>query len=389
MNSFIDLKQYSQLIEAFDNSPLPFAILNSQLNIAYANKVILSKYPQIDNPVNLYLLFEEIDKQTIIGYLKSEHCYEFYYDLPQHKNAKITLTALFSKDDNIEFVGATALVSPKNEDFSVLPLEKNSDKITTVNREFRDRITMMFTSVFALSHTKDFEPSPRVCDFINNINQNCFQLLRISDNLTKIMGLSAQKDHADFKLINLSVYLKKHIETIIRMDNKNRVPIEFDCQCDSLPVRVDLLRMEFAISNIILNSIKYTRDGNKIKVTLSKVNNNAVITISDKGAGIPKDILSKIGTPYYSYSHSGQFDAGFGIGLYIAKRYIASNSGNFSIQSKEGVGTTVTISIPLDIEKEDGLVTEIILESPPKFEPEYKFSQTSIQLSEVCYYPAL
>lgn len=248
---------------------------------------------------------------------------------------------------------------------------------------------MMFASIYSIAREKDFEPGPKICEHINNINQNCFQLLRVSENLENILRLSDKNEKAFFKLVNFTDFVTKLVETVIKLDNKNRVPIEFCCSCGALPARIDLSRMEFAISNIILNSIKYTRDGNKIKITLSQVGDNALLSISDKGAGIPKDVLSKVGTPYFSYSHGEKFLAGFGIGLYLAKKYIASHAGAFSIQSEEGVGTTVTVSIPLDIEKKDGVVKEITFERPAVFEPWKKFSITAKQLSEVCYYPEI
>lgn len=382
-----DNKQFSELISAFESSPLAFAILNSELHIVYTNKVLSERYPDLQNPVKLYYLFKDIDKPTVLGYLNSERSYEFSCDLPDQMGAKITLNALFSDDG--KFNGAAALISPKVEAAYIIPSKEQSKSHMAVNREFRERLNMMFTSIFAISQAKDFEPSPKICEYINHINQNCYQLFRASDNIERILRLSSPGDKAFFKLVDFADFLSELVDAIIRLDNKKRVPIEFVSGCGYLPARIDHSRMEFAITNIILNSIKYTRDGNKIKITLNRVGNNAVVSISDKGAGIPKDVLSKIGTPYYSYSHGENFDTGFGIGLYIAKKYIASHAGIFSIQSEEGVGTTVTISIPLDIEKKDGAVGEITFERPPEYDFNARFSIVRTQLSEIFYYPEI
>lgn len=380
-------KQFSELIRAFEASPLAFGILDSELHVIYTNKVLSERYPDLQNPAKLYFLFKEVDKPTILGYLKSERSYEFTYDLPDQKGAKITLNALFSEGG--QFSGATALISPKADEAGFFPVDEQSDYHLAVNREFRSRLTMMFASIYSIAREKDFEPSPKICEHINNINQNCFQLLRVSENLENILRLSDKNEKAFFRLVNFTDFVTKLVEAVIRFDNKNEVPIEFSCNCGALPARIDLSRIEFAVSNIILNSIKYTRDGNKIKITLSRVGDNAILSISDNGAGIPKEVLSKVGTPYFSYSHGEKFLAGFGIGLYLAKKYIASHAGAFSIQSEEGVGTTVTVSIPLDIEKNSGAAGDITLEKPAVFEPWKKFSITAKQLSEVCYYPEI
>ncbi len=379
--------KFSALKDAFAASSLPFALLNSELKLIYTNSALLKRLPNIQDPIVFFELFKKLSKTAILGYLKTECHYEFICDLPDHKGAQISLNAVFS--DGGEFLGAAAIVSPSAHSEGIFPADSNSDYGAAVNREFRERLTMMFTSIYAISHSRNFEPAPNVCEFINHINQNCYQLLRVSDNLEKILRLSRGNERANFKTVNFTDYVTTLVNTIIRMDNKNQIPIRFVCRCGALFAKIDLSKMEFAITNIILNSLKYTREGNEIDITLNRVGDNAVLSIYDKGAGIPKDILKKVGTPYFSYSHNDKFDAGFGIGLYIAKKYISAHSGIFSIQSEEGDGTSVVISIPLHSEKNNGVVTEIEFESPAVFEPWQKFSQTSIQLCEVCYYPAL
>jgi len=247
----------------------------------------------------------------------------------------------------------------------------------------------MHTSIYAITQSKSFEPDNNMSILINSLNQNCYQLLRASDNLSRVMRISLGNDFANFSLINFSDYVKKLIGTIILMDNKNSVPIKLICEESFLPAQIDLSRMEFVISNIILNSIKYTRKGNEITVTLKKVGNNAILSISDKGVGMKKEVLDKVGTPYYS-QQGDNLDTGFGIALFIAKKYVSYHGGSFSIQSRKSSGTTVSISIPLDIEKDDGITPKnLSLKSAPNFEPEAKFSQTRIQLSEVCYHPVI
>lgn len=376
---------FSALKSAFEASSLPFAILNSGLQLIYANDALIGKVPEIQDPATFSKLFKKLDKAAVLAYLKAERHYEFTCDLPDQNGANISLNAVLSNEG--EFLGA-AMLFPAVESAGIFPTANGSDYPAAVNREFRERLTMMFTSIYAISHSSNFEPTPNVCEFINHINQNCYQLLRVSDNLEKILRLSSQDERATFRLVNFTDYVNTLVSTIIRMDNKNQIPIKFNCKCGALAASIDLSKMEFAITNIILNSLKYTREGNQIEITLDKVGSSAVLSISDKGAGIPKDVLKKVGTPYFSYSHGERFDAGFGIGLYIAKKYIAAHSGIFSIQSEENEGTCVSISIPLYSEK-GGAVGEIEFESPEAFEPWQKFSQTSIQLSEVCYYPAL
>jgi len=366
----------------FEASSLPFAVLNSDLRLIYANNALKKEFADYLDPILHLYAFEDVDKATVLNCLKSEKAYE----LTREGGVKINLTSLFCEESG-DFEGALVVIS-KNINGAFYS-ENNDACEQALNRELRDRINIMHTSIYAITQSKSFEPDNNMSILINSLNQNCYQLLRASDNLSRVMRISLGNDFANFSLINFSDYVKKLIGTIILMDNKNSVPIKLICEESFLPAQIDLSRMEFVISNIILNSIKYTRKGNEITVTLKKVGNNAILSISDKGVGMKKEVLDKVGTPYYS-QQGDNLDTGFGIALFIAKKYVSYHGGSFSIQSRKSSGTTVSISIPLDIEKDDGITPKnLSLKSAPNFEPEAKFSQTRIQLSEVCYHPVI
>ena len=362
----------------FEASSLATAILDADFKLVYANdalKTVFKDYVRF----NIFN-FVDFDKVVVQNCLKTEKTYQLIKD-----DLKLNFTALFSEETG-EFEGSILIIT-KQQDSSAFYFENDEACEKAVNRELRDRINMMHSSIYAITQSKSFDPDKNTTMLINTLSQNCYQLLRASDNLSRVMRISIGNDYAKFNLINFADYVKKLIGTIILMDNKNSVPIKLVCEKSNLPCNIDLSRMEFVISNIILNSIKYTKKGNEITVTLKKVGNNAVLSIADKGIGMKKEVLAKIGTPYYSHNDDLD-DAGFGIALFIAKRYISYHGGNFSVQSRKTSGTTVSISIPLASEKDES--TNIItLSSPPKFEPDAKFSQTRIQLSEICYYPVI
>ncbi len=382
-------KLLQSLGKSFENSPIPFAILDKNLNIISTNDALKKKFGHLINTVEFVILFSDIDPQVIINFLKSEKSYLLVHDIPPHKSAQITLNAIFS-DESGEFIGASAVVLLKSEYSNSIfsPADDNECQLA-VNRELRERIDMMFSSIYMLAQSSELDRSLRVCEYINVINQNCFQLLRVSDNLARVMRLSVHNDHLNFRLLDFSQYLSKLISTVIHFTNNGNIPISFSCPDQIVPVQIDLERMEFAIVNIILNSLKYTRDGNEVNISLKCVGKDAVVTISDKGLGIPKNILNKVDEPYFSYSPNTKIEAGFGIGLFIAKKYISAHAGLFSIQSTEGEGTTVTFTIPIDFGENDKPGGIVYLNSPPVFEPGRKFSQTMVQLSEICSYPAL
>ncbi|MEO1942176.1 MAG: HAMP domain-containing sensor histidine kinase, partial [Campylobacterales bacterium] len=103
------------------------------------------------------------------------------------------------------------------------------------------------------------------------------------------------------------------------------------------PTYIHIDREDFnrLIGNLLSNSLKYTQRG-KIEVKLK----NGVLEVVDSGVGIPKRELKRVTQKFVRASDWG---GGFGLGLYIVKKIVQFYQLGFKIESKEGVGTKVTI----------------------------------------------
>ena len=112
----------------------------------------------------------------------------------------------------------------------------------------------------------------------------------------------------------------------------------------------DRERIEQVVANIIGNAIKYTPDGGKISVYLSKNGKKAYdINVKDTGVGIPEEDIERLFERFYRVDKSRSAQAGgTGLGLSIAKEIIDAHNGEIHVESKEGAGTTVTVTIPCD-----------------------------------------
>ena len=97
--------------------------------------------------------------------------------------------------------------------------------------------------------------------------------------------------------------------------------------------------------NIIDNAIKYSDEGGLVSVQASMADSEHIeIDVSDTGCGISKQDLPKIKTKFYKANHTRR---GSGIGLAVADEIIAMHGGTLEIFSEQGVGTTVTIKLPV------------------------------------------
>jgi two-component system OmpR family sensor kinase len=103
-----------------------------------------------------------------------------------------------------------------------------------------------------------------------------------------------------------------------------------------------------ALENVVRNAIQYTPPGTAVRIELKSdpVSSRAVLTIDDRGPGIPEEDLANIFRPFFRAS-SAPDGKGFGLGLAIARRAIEVHQGKIEMRNVAGGGLRVTIELPL------------------------------------------
>ena len=112
----------------------------------------------------------------------------------------------------------------------------------------------------------------------------------------------------------------------------------------------DKNRLRQVFINIVDNAIKYSDKGDTVSVEAYEENNEICISISDTGIGISKEDLPKVKNKFFKANHTRR---GSGIGLAVADEIIQRHGGTLTINSEEGVGTTVMITLPCIEPKEN------------------------------------
>ena len=105
---------------------------------------------------------------------------------------------------------------------------------------------------------------------------------------------------------------------------------------------MDAELMKSCLFNIIVNAFQAMPDGGTLRLRTENENGNLVLSLSDTGSGISKESLSKIFEPFFTTKNTG-----LGLGLAITKRVIEEHGGKIDAKSIEGVGSQISINLPL------------------------------------------
>lgn len=173
-------------------------------------------------------------------------------------------------------------------------------------------------------------------------------IVREGDRVSKILNnfLSfARLPTYSPSLINLVSVVR---ETVALLAHSQEVmpahTLEFRTdELEELNAFVDANMVKQLIYNLTTNSVRAMPDGGKLSIELMKDHDNSILVFKDTGVGIQEDDLDKLFQPF-----SSGLPGGIGLGLAIVYRIVQEHGGTILVRSLADVGTSVTVTLPLD-----------------------------------------
>ncbi|MBQ4346042.1 MAG: HAMP domain-containing histidine kinase [Oscillospiraceae bacterium] len=170
---------------------------------------------------------------------------------------------------------------------------------------------------------------------------------RLSRMVEELLDFSRmQSGHFTLNRAAMDVLAELGDAVLIYMERskKDHIAIEYD-EPEMLPIVYgDKNRIRQVFINIIDNAMKYSEPGSTVFICADAPSKHTVrVTVTDQGCGIKAADLPKIKTKFYKPNHTRR---GAGIGLAVADEIVTMHGGTLQVESTEGVGTTVTITLP-------------------------------------------
>lgn len=128
----------------------------------------------------------------------------------------------------------------------------------------------------------------------------------------------------------------------------NQKKLEISIESDLPLINIDIATMTQAVTNLIDNAIKYSKDDKPINISIFRDGDEINFQIKDHGIGMSTGTLRNLFKRFYRSYQRQDHVSGTGIGLFITKAIVEANRGKITVSSKVGIGSTFTISIPLD-----------------------------------------
>ncbi|MCB0545321.1 MAG: HAMP domain-containing histidine kinase, partial [Saprospiraceae bacterium] len=227
--------------------------------------------------------------------------------------------------------------------------ELQRDFINNMTHEFKTPISTINVSTDVFLQNDQIKKDPRLNRYSGIIKE---QVLRLNTQVEKVLQLAKiERDKIELNTEELDlVELIREVTPSIEMKVNEREGgrLELDLPASAVMVRADRMHLTNILHNLVDNGVKYSKGAPEIRIALKQEDGRTVLSIQDKGIGIPKEHLKRVFDKFYRVPTGNVHNVkGFGLGLYYVKTMCKEHKWKLDIHSEPNKGTTIEINMPV------------------------------------------
>lgn len=225
-------------------------------------------------------------------------------------------------------------------------MERTKDEmISAVSHEMRTPLTAML-GYLELVLNGDTPPAQQR-QFLRIVHTEAERLYEIIDNFLNMQRFNARNpSQYPREPVFLEPLLRETV-TLFGPSFPNHV-ITVTLPSDTHSVRANAEDLHRVFNNLVSNAIKYSPNGGKVCITVSRDGENLVTSIRDEGIGIPPHALERIFERFYRVDNSdSRMFGGIGLGLALSREIVTAHNGRIWVESTLGQGSSFFVSLPI------------------------------------------
>ena len=226
--------------------------------------------------------------------------------------------------------------------------ELKNDFINNLTHEFNTPLFSIGLTTNLLSRSEAVQQSEKLKDYVELITTEKNRLQTQVDKilrLTAVESVSLITEKAD---VDIHELIRQNMAAFLPVVSERGGLISFKAGATLHIVSGDPVHLYNAISNLIDNAIKYSKDQADVMIETSNIGQEILISIRDKGIGMKESDLLMIFKKFYRVKHGDRHDVkGFGIGLSYVKKIVELHNGSIEAKSIPGEGSVFIIHLPI------------------------------------------
>ena len=223
-----------------------------------------------------------------------------------------------------------------------------SDFLSTVSHELRTPLN----TIILLSHLIEREgqnpaDEERRLHDVRVIRDSAETLLRMINNILDLAKLEAGQRDLHPQRIELASFLREILDMLEPQARENGIRLDLELAPD-LPERavLDREKLSRVLINLLSNAVKHTKRGGAV-VRAAPWQESISFEVEDTGSGVPRHLVAAAFEPFRQIrAATGETPRGTGLGLSISKQLVELMGGDLLFESREGIGTRVSFTLP-------------------------------------------
>lgn len=221
------------------------------------------------------------------------------------------------------------------------------DFVANVSHELRTPLTAVKGTIETLRDGAVDDPEVRD-RFLETVEVETDRLIRLVNDLLVLSRADSEALNLQCQPVDLGELAGAVVARLEGRASAQDLDLRVECDPDVPMVTADPDRIEQVLVNLLDNAIKYSRPAGVVRVGVARDGTYGVLVqIRDEGIGIPAAELPRIGERFYRTDKArSRAEGGSGLGLAIAQVLVEAHGGQLWLESQEGQGTTVTLTLP-------------------------------------------
>lgn len=247
-----------------------------------------------------------------------------------------------------------------------------------ISHEFRTPLSLILTPLEEALRSGASEAVSFGREQARRMARNARRLERLIEQLLDLATLEASQMDLDRQPGDLAAFVRRVAEAFSSMAKQDNVALEVRGE-EMIETKFDADKLESIVSNLLSNAIQYTPAGGQVRVGIrrrgtspllaEREEGEAILTVSDTGPGMTAETQDQIFKRFERVEREATGNpGGAGLGLALTRELVELHGGTIEVESKPGVGTTFTVTLPL-VRPAEPSAAPAGATSPPEIDP--------------------
>jgi signal transduction histidine kinase len=220
------------------------------------------------------------------------------------------------------------------------------DFVANVSHELRTPLTTISGYLELVAEEFEGQMEPRHERMLDATRRNVARLKMLIDDLLTLQR--AEGSNQQMEPVDLPALVRDVVMDVKLTAARRSIRIGVRLPQIDVSVLADRAMLHRAFLNVVTNAVKFSHDDGIVEVAVTSSRGQVEVAVTDRGIGIPSAEIDRLGTRFFRASNAVSNEiAGTGLGVRIMQTIVDRHAGAVVIDSEEGVGTTVTVRLPV------------------------------------------